>query len=145
MLIAIFSAFTVAASTSVGMPNDPPTAPTITGQEKGKANTSYEYTFNATDPDNDDVKYLINWGDNTTNETDFHASGTEVIVKHTYSEDGTYNITAIAEDINGAQGPEGTLTVEIPRNRAVYHPLLLQLFKRFTKLFPILRYFLGFQ
>ncbi len=122
---------------------DPPNAPTITGQTSGKTGTEYEYTFNATDPDGDDVRYFIDWGDNNTEWTGYNLSGTDVKVKHKWSNDGTYNITAKAQDIYGLEGPEGTLTVEIPRNRATYHPLLLRLFERFPNLLPIIRYILG--
>jgi hypothetical protein len=121
--------------------NEPPNAPTITGQTSGKAGKEYEFTFNATDPDGDNVKYLINWGDNTTYETDFNASDAEVKVKHTWSEDGTYNITSKAQDIYGAESPETTLiiTIIIQRSRAVYHPLLLWFLERF----PLLERFLS--
>ena len=114
--------------------SDPPDAPTIDGQTSGKTGKEYEYTFNATDPDGDDVKYYIEWGDNNTEWTDFNASGTEIKVKHTWSNDGTYNITAKAQDIYGFEGPEGTLTVTIPRSRAIYYPLHLWFLERFPLL-----------
>jgi hypothetical protein len=120
-----------------GIPiNNPPTAPTIKGETSGKAGKEYEYTFNATDPDDDDVKYYINWGDNTTYETDFNTSSTDVIVKHNWAENGTYNVTAKAEDINGAEGPEKTLTVKItiPRSRTLNYSLLQRMFERFPLL-----------
>jgi hypothetical protein len=127
---------------TTGEVNQPPNAPTIDGQTSGKPGTEYEYTFNATDPDGDDVKYYICWGDNTTNvTTDFNASGTEVIVKHTWDKDGKYTITAKAEDINGTQGPEETLIVNIPRSKAVNNPLLLRLFERFPLLERLLTLF----
>jgi hypothetical protein len=117
-----------------GIPiNNPPEAPTIDGQLSGKPDKEYEYIFNATDTDGDDVKYYISWGDNNTEWTGFNASGTDVMVKHKWTEDGTYNITAKAEDIHGAQGPEGTLTVTMPKNRAfnLNFNLLNWLFDRF--------------
>jgi len=123
--------------------NNPPNAPTITGETSGKAGKEYEYTFMATDPDGDNVRYIIDWGDNTSNTTGYNPSGTDVGVKHTWSEDGTYIITAKAQDIYGFEGPEGTLTVNIPRSRTVNRPLLLRLFERFLNAFPILRYLLG--
>ena len=43
--------------------NQPPSITTITGITRGKINTYYNYTFYATDPDNDDIYYLIHWGD----------------------------------------------------------------------------------
>jgi len=125
--------------------SNPPGAPSITGETSGKAGIEYEYTFNAVDSDGDDVKYFISWGDTNAEWTDFNASGTDVKIKHTWSEDGTYNITAKAQDIHGFEGPEGKLTVEIPRSRTVNRPLLLRLFERFPNIFPILRYILGSQ
>jgi len=114
--------------------NQPPSTPTIKGETSGKPGKEYEFTINATDPDGDDVKYYIDWGDNNTEETGFNASGTEVIVKHTWDEEGAYNITAKAEDIHGAEGPEGILTVNIPRNRATVYSL----FSWFLERFPLL-------
>jgi hypothetical protein len=125
--------------------NNPPNPPTITGKTSGKAGTEYEYTFNAVDSDGDDVMYFINWGDTTSEWTDFNASGTDVKIKHTWSEDGTYNIIAKAQDIHGFEGSEGTLTVNIPRFRAANSPLLLWLFERFPNLLPILRNILRLQ
>ncbi len=132
-----------ASDTTWAYINAPPNTPVIDGPNSGKPNTEHDFTFNSTDPDGDDVKYYIDWGDDTTDETGFNASGIEVMVKHKWSEEGNYTITAIAEDINGAQGPEGTLKVNIPRSRTVNRPLLLRLFERFLNAFPILRYILG--
>ena len=36
--------------------NEPPSIPTITGKSNGNVGTEYEYTFNAVDPDGDNVK-----------------------------------------------------------------------------------------
>jgi len=122
--------------------NDPPGAPTITGETNGKVGVEYEYTFNAVDPDDHDVKYFIDWGDNNTEWTDYNPSGTDVKVKHTWSEKGTYTITAKAQDIYGADGPEGTLEVTMPKNKALNFNLnlLSWLFERFPNAFPILRH-----
>jgi hypothetical protein len=119
--------------------SDPPGAPTITGLTSGKAGVEYEYTFNATDPDGDDVRYIIYWGDNTSNTTCYNPSGADVKLKHTWSTDGTYNITAIAQDIYGLESPEGKLVVNIPRNKPSNFNLLNWLLERFSNAFPILR------
>ena len=52
----------------VGVPNNPPTAPSIEGPGTGKAGTPYDYDFKSIDPDGDDVKYYIDWGDQTYEE-----------------------------------------------------------------------------
>ena len=125
--------------------NELPNAPTITGQTSGKAGVEYDYTFKATDPDGNNVRYIIDWGDNTSNTTGYKPSSIGVKVKHTWSNDGTYNITAKAQDIYGLEGPEGTLTINIPRTRTNYQSLLICLFERFPHLFLIIRTILRFQ
>lgn len=98
-------------------PNDPPGITTITGPIEVQKGEPTDYTFVATDPDGDDVKYLIDWGDTITEETGYNASGTPVTVSHTWEEEETYTITAKAQDINGLVGPEGTLIVTVPVNQ----------------------------
>ncbi len=115
--------------------NYPPNAPIITGEINGKKRIEYEYTFNAVDPDDNDVKYHIDWDDGDSDTTAFSPSGTNVTVSHIWSEEGTYTITAYAEDTNGLVGPEGTLTVTMPRNRASHYS---SLFMRFLERFPLL-------
>jgi PKD repeat protein len=125
--------------------NQSPGVPNIDGPPSGKPDKEYEYTFNATDPNGDDVKYYISWGDNTTYETEFNASGTDVMIKHTWSEDGTYTITAKAQDIHGLNSSEGTLTVKIPRNRAIQKSPFINFLQNHPNLFPILRILLRLQ
>jgi hypothetical protein len=130
-----FDTFCIDDVKILGIPiNNPPTVPTIDGPPSGKPDKEYEYTFNATDPNGDDIKYFIDWGDNTTYETDFNASGTDVMVKHAWSEDGTYNITTKAQDIHGLNSSEGTLTVKIPRIKTTVYPLLYRVLERFPLL-----------
>ena len=129
-----------------GIDNAPPNAPSIDGQTSGKAGNEYEYTFNAVDPDGNDVKYFIDWGDGDTEWTDdFSASGTPVTVSHTWVEKDTYTITAKAQDEHGLEGPEGTLDVSMPKNKAYNFNfnLLSWLFERFPNAFPILGHMLG--
>jgi len=99
---------------------NPPTAPSITGQTNGKAKIEYEYTFNAVDPDGQDVYYYIDWGD--TNKEEWigpYSSGENVNVKHTWSNQGTYTIKAKAKDTHGAESDWGTLSVTMPKNDEV--------------------------
>ena len=124
---------------------EPPDAPSITGETNGNIGTQYEYTFNAVDPDGDNVKYHIDWGDDSTNVTVFSTSGMDVKVNHTWTKRGAYTITAKAEDVIGAKSPEGKLTVTMPKNKPFIFnfPLLSWLFEQFPHALPILRYMLG--
>jgi len=126
-----------------GRENMAPYAPSIDGQTKGKAGISYEYVFNAVDPDRDDVKYIIDWGDENSDKTDFNASGNNVTLSHSWSEKGTYIIKVKAEDINGLVSPETTLYVTMPRDRSI-NSFFLGLLYQFPHLFIILRHLLLF-
>ena len=125
----------------------PPESPTIEGRTSGKIGKEYEYTFNAVDPDGDDVKYYIDWGDNNTEWSDYNPSGTDTKVKHSWSEKGNYTIKAKAVDVNGAESEWGTLEINIPRNKAsIYRSNFFErLFNRYPNIFPVLRYLLGLQ
>ena len=125
--------------------NQPPSAPIIDGPLSGNTGTEYEYTFVSTDLDGEDVKYFIDWGDGNDEETIFYASGEMITVKHTFTKLGTLTITAYAQDINGIDGPEGTLKITMPRNKAFNFnfDLLGWLFDRLPNAFPILRQIFG--
>jgi hypothetical protein len=47
-------------------PNTPPPAPTITGPTNGYNQISYSFTISGTDPDNQSVRYAIDWDNNGT-------------------------------------------------------------------------------
>ncbi len=120
-------------------PNYPPDAPSIDGPSSGKTNVGYEYTFNSTDPEGDPVMYFIDWGDNNTDWTEYGDSGEEIILKHTWDEEGEYTIKAKAKDISDAESNWSYFDVEIPRTRASsYH----WLFERFPLLERLLSFLL---
>jgi hypothetical protein len=99
---------------------NPPGAPAISGPANGKPGQVLTYTFNAVDPDGDDVRFIINWDDSNTDTTDFTASGTDKSVSHIWGAEDTYLITARAEDTEGNIGPTETWTVTIPRNKVIF-------------------------
>jgi len=125
----------------VASENQPPDAPDIDGPNSGKPNTPLDFTFNSVDPDGDDVKYIIDWGDGDTLTTNLHPSGTNISESHTWVAKGTYTITAKAEDEFGLTSPEITKEVTIPRNKAIFtkQPILMWLVERFSNVFPMLK------
>jgi len=82
--------------TTMSDPNHPPNKPIIYYE-------NYTLYANASDIDDDDVMYLIDWGDGTTNETGYYPSGETVEINHTYSGPGVYYILVQAKDIHGAE------------------------------------------
>jgi len=124
--------------TTQAEPNDPPGAPTITGPTTGKTGESLTYTFNAVDPDGDDVRFIIDWGDSNNYTTTFIGSGIDKTVTNSWDSEGTYTITAHAEDEFGLAGPSATYTVTIPRDKAI-NRLFLNWLHSHPNLLPILQ------
>lgn len=93
--------------------------PVITGTG-GPPDEELEFSFVTNDPEEDDVWILIDWGDGS--EEDWRgpfASGEEVIVSHTWEEEGIYLIRAKSMDI-WDDGPWGDgIEVKI----AYYEPI----------------------
>ena len=99
--------------------NEPPSITTITGTIRGKIYTYYNYTFYAIDPDNDEIYYLIHWGDGIV----FYwmgpyKSGEKVTISYCFQlmPDVKYNeliISARAKDIHDECGEWGHLNVII--------------------------------
>jgi len=87
----------------ISQPNNQPITPQIDGPKTGKQNIEYNFTLFSTDPDNDKIQYVINWGDDQTNETDFFANGTMYTEKHKWTSPGVYKIRIYAIDINSAE------------------------------------------
>jgi len=122
-------------------PNQIPSDPIIDGPLNGKPGIEYEYTFTSIDPDEDNIKYYINWGDDLTDITDFYSSGEPVSVSHIWTAEGNYTIKAKAIDIHGDESNWSELIVSIPRNKLVNMPYFdflqkhLNIFLLFQSLF----------
>jgi len=123
----------------------PPITPTISGPPTGKANQPYDYTFNSTDPNGDNVSYYIDWGDNTNSGwLGPYSSGAAVTRSHTWTTKGTYIIKAKAKNIYG-ESDWGTFTVTMPLSyETPQFQFLDWLLNRFLHAFPILRNLLGY-
>ncbi len=114
--------------------NQPPEAPTIDGPTSGKPGIEYEYTFNSTDLNEDPVMYIIEWGDNTTEWTEYSDSGEKIILTHSWSEQKTYTIKAKAKDITELESEWSYLEVTMPRNKVASNNLLQWFLERFPLL-----------
>jgi hypothetical protein len=109
--------------------NNPPATPSISGPEKGKTGTNIEFALEAVDPDGDDLNYIIDWGDESGEESiGPYSSGQEVKVSHTWEVDGEYSVKAKAVDMDGAESDWVTITVTMPKLRAINFNLMLNWF-----------------
>ena len=126
--------------------NQPPEAPIINGQTNGKVRKEYSYTFVADDPDANDVFYYIDWGDGSVEDWfGPYPSNEQIIVKHSWSEQGTYIIMARAKDTFEEIGDWGTLEVTMPKNKPILYdfPIINSILERFLNAFPIMSYIFG--
>jgi len=117
--------------------NNPPDAPKLSGPTRVPPGT-YEYTFNATDPDGDNIKYHIEWGDGNGEETEFYSSGEKITVNHTFSEIQVYFMKAQAIDPYDYSSEWATLRIEISKSRQISNLFT----NRFLEQFLLLEVFL---
>jgi len=96
--------------------NQPPTTPELSGPGQGKPQVQYNCTVKATDPENQDLFYFIDWGDGTnTGWIGPFSSSVLINLNHTYVSKGTYIIKAKVKDEMNAESEWGALEVKIPR------------------------------
>jgi hypothetical protein len=96
----------------------PPITPSVpVGPTTGYSWSTYDYATSTMDPDGFDVKYIFDWGDGTTSETNFVPSGTAASASHSWVSPRSYYIRAYAIDSQGTiSGWSGTKTVRIYAN-----------------------------
>ena len=112
--------------------NEPPDAPTITGEIEGTAGEEYSYPFVSTDPEEQDIKFYIDWGDGQTEDWIGPYNSADIVTKsHTWDEEGTYTIRAKARDIFETESDWAYLEVTMPVNQQTQDSLILRFLDRF--------------
>jgi hypothetical protein len=96
--------FSLSSEYPVKIGNQPPEQIKINGPKYGDPQQQLTYTFVASDEENEDVKYFIDWDDGTTDVTNYVPSNTSVQLSHSWKTKDDYNITAKAYDINSKPG-----------------------------------------
>jgi len=120
-----------------------PSKPSIDGPVNCKIGEEYDYSFTVTDPNDDDIFIYITWGDDTyPNWMGPYESGEVIIIRHSWSEEGIFIITARARDSNGYYGFSATKEIQSPKNKVIYNVFFTNLFLKFPLLerliFPII-------
>jgi hypothetical protein len=120
--------------------NNPPDKPDINGPIRGKPGIEYVYTFKTKDPENDNVSYYIEWGDDTsTGWTIYFQSGEVVAISHTWDKMDRYPLRCKAKDIHGDESEWSTFPIEISRNKLINFNFLNRLLERFPYMGVFLR------
>jgi cytochrome oxidase Cu insertion factor (SCO1/SenC/PrrC family) len=100
---------------------DRPGKPVIDGPKTGEVNEKLHFQVSSTDPNDDKVKYMVNWGDGgISNWTDFGESGWKATFSHVYKEPGQYTIKVLVRDVDhhplyNPMESENTYTVTIKK------------------------------
>ena len=153
LVVAIFilSGLGVITGTSiyVKMDNQSPSAPIMSGPTKGIPGVEYFFSFNSSDPDGDNVSYIVDWKDGTNLEiTEFYPSGEEITLNHTWSYEGAFEIMAGARDVHDLSSKPAYWLIGIGRSKNInqihqnFHQILQIMLnqnpKQFQNMFPIL-------
>jgi hypothetical protein len=121
--------------------NNPPNKPYIYGPKTGNIGTSYEYSMVATDPDDDNVYYCIDWGDDSEiYSTGPYLSGEEVKISHTWKKEQTYAVKIQAKDTSGSESDWSTLEVSMPKQKLSTDFNLVFFQNSILKIFPYFKY-----
>ena len=126
--------------------NQPPTSPIISGPKNGKTGVKYNWTFVSTDPEDDDITYYIDWGDECGG-AEWHGpypSGVEVVVSHTYLFHYDFMILSLAADEHGKESNMSQYEVTMPKNKMVHNSFILSLLEFFPNIYQILQFFFKF-
>ena len=115
--------------------NTAPSTATIKGSKSGKANKLYSYTFTSSDLENDDLYYLICWGDeDIENWIGPYHSGEDLELSHTWSERGSYTIKVKVKDIFDEESKWTNLSIAMTKSKFFN----LNIFERLLHRYPLL-------
>jgi hypothetical protein len=117
---------TLAELAMASFKSNPPATPVLTGPNYCVIDVVYIYTFSTTDPDGDDVFYLVDWGDGTNSGwLGPYASGQTASAQKSWSLEGTFGVRVKAKDINGVVGPwSASLLVTVVVDRPPVAPTI---------------------
>ncbi|EMR75545.1 hypothetical protein MBGDF03_00361 [Thermoplasmatales archaeon SCGC AB-540-F20] len=98
--------------------NHPPCEPEICGPTRPIVGVEYEYTFNAIDPDGENVSYYIDWGDDTsTGWIGPFPSGVDIHCSHAWYEKVNYLLRCKAKDIWNCESDWSSLIIWRSKNQ----------------------------
>jgi hypothetical protein len=97
-----WGAFWGSPNLSMANVNSPPLTPsTPSGTAKGDPGMEYDFSSSTTDPDEDDIFYFFDWGDETFSDwLGPYASGDACIASHTWADYGIYDVRVRAKDVH---------------------------------------------
>jgi len=125
-----------------GLSNNPPDKPnTPSGSTRGKVGEEYTYSSLTNDPEDDQIYYQWDWGDEISEWYGPYNSGETIYINHSWNNKGNYNVKVKAKDINGLEGSwSDSFSISMPK-RYVY--LFSDFFIRINKCITNLVFFMN--
>jgi len=121
-----------------GYNNEPPSTPEINGPSSGQAKIAYNYTFSATDPNENNLYYYIEWSKNdpTAKWEGPFSSGEIININHSWDRIGSYTIAVKVRDELGLESDWTYHDVIFPKNKPI-EISLLRFFENKFERFPL--------
>ncbi len=92
--------YSVTFEVEVPVTNEPETPSKPLGTTSGYVGSSYTYSSDAIDPEDDNIRFQFDWGDGSTpTTTGWYTSGVTASASHTWGSSGTYYVRVRAQDV----------------------------------------------
>jgi hypothetical protein len=117
--------------------NEEPNLPTINGPISGRINQNHKYTINSTDPEENDVWYVVNWGDGNIEEYGNFKSGEELTAIHYWEKKGSYQIKVKSKDVFDDESDWETLDIIMPKEKTTNYIQSINFLNRILYNFPL--------
>jgi hypothetical protein len=129
---------------SLAVPSPPSKPSRPNGPVNGKTEQLYSYATSSIDPNNDDIYYWFDWGDNTnTGWIGPYESAQILNASHTWINEGSYSIKVKAKDKNNMESPwSDPLSVSMPKSKMSRIPVM-RFLERGPRFLPMLLNMLG--
>jgi len=116
-----------------GSPNKPLI---LSGISRGKPGEEYKYSTNTTDPENDNIFYLFDWGDGAISDwLGPYNSGEICEISHIWNKEGSFSIRVKAKDSNGVEsGWSDPLTINMPKNINSFRNIFINLIESYINI-----------
>jgi hypothetical protein len=125
----------------IGLENDKPSAPVVTGDIEeggtGKIGETYSFTAKSSiDPDGDLIRYSFDWHDGVVDGSDYIESGGSVKMGHQWNDDaGAHSVSIYAYDRFGAMSSGTTISFTLPRSIHYKNLLFQRILSIFKEIF----------
>ena len=96
---------------------------TPTGPSKGEPGIEYTFSTTATDPDDDNIHYCFDWGDDNISWTGYVNSGEPVSLNYSWEHKGVYEVKVKVRDEHYLNSPwSDPLSVSMPKKQTTTTP-----------------------